>query len=164
MLASIDWASQQEFSTITNDNLGVDMVPPQILYSVELAHASLITAQESDDAPPDPAPNEDAQSLLALLSLCKKLSCHDKGHVISLPVISKNAPTNKRQHTAKHTIILDGMNSMWAMHCTKRKVLDYSSIKTGTLVGCGATDGDTGFGVVQLKTGERLAVVSQWSS
>jgi len=36
----------------------------------------------------------------------------------------------------------------------------YSSIKTGTLVDCGATDGNAGFGLVHLETWERSADIS----
>jgi len=132
-----------------------------LVMTLAFTHGDFLGEQESDVAPPDPALNEDAQPSVELPSNHNKLICGDKSHaVVSLPVTSKNAPTNKTQHAAKHTIILDRMNSIWAMHSTKHKVSDYSSIKTGTLVECGATDGDAGFGIVHLKTGERFADIN----
>jgi len=43
------------------------------------------------------------------------------------------------------------------MPSTIRCISDHSSIKAGTLVGCGTNDGEAGFGVNFLKTGEKFA-------
>jgi len=71
-------------------------------------------------------------------------------------------PENKAQIAGMHATILEVAVEQHGICFVDYKVVPtcYSSIKTGTLVGCGATDGDAGFGVVHLKTGEKSADVS----